>query len=77
MLSFVYRRQRRLDALGFDQKGAIYQAIDKAYCALHELHMKLHYESCGRGVGRTSDEQPEELKGPTDKAQTPPNRQGT
>jgi hypothetical protein len=36
----------------------IYRAIDKAYCAMHELHMTLHYESCGRGVGRVSQEQP-------------------
>ena len=47
-----------LDALGFDEKGAIYQVIDKAYCAMHDLHMKLHYESCGHGVGRAEEGQP-------------------
>jgi len=53
MLHFLHRCRRRLDALGFDEKGAIYRAIDKAYCAMHELHMTLHYESCDRG-GRES-----------------------
>jgi len=71
MLSFLYRCRRRLDVLGFDQKGAIYQTIDKAYCAMHDLHMKLHYESCGRGVGRASEERPG-LTPPTDQAQGPP-----
>jgi len=56
MLHFLYRCRQRLDALGFDDKGVIYRAIDKAYCAIHELHMTLHYESCGRGVGRGSAE---------------------
>ena len=58
MLHFLHRCRRRVDALGFDEKGGIYQAIDKAYCAMHELHMKLHYESCGHGVGRAEEGQP-------------------
>jgi hypothetical protein len=59
MLHFLFRCRRRLDALGFDEKSAIYQAIDKAYCAMHDLHMKLHYESCGHGVGKPPDERPD------------------
>jgi hypothetical protein len=58
MLHFLHRCRRRLDTLGFDSRGPIYQVIDKAYCAMHDLHMKLHYESCGRGVGRASHERP-------------------
>ena len=57
----VYGRRNRLRRCGiagsFDANGAIYQVIDKACCAVHDLQMKLHYESCGRGVGRPSDEQ--------------------
>jgi hypothetical protein len=75
MLHFFYRCRRRLDARGFDQKSAIYQAIDKAYCAMHELHMTLHYESCGRGVGRTSEERLGR-PGSTDKVPDPPNHPG-
>jgi hypothetical protein len=73
MLHFLYRCRRRLDARGFDNKGAIYQVIDKAYCAMYEMHMTLHYESCGHGVGRTSAER-QELSDPTDRAQAPPSR---
>jgi hypothetical protein len=53
--------------------GAIYQAVNKAYCASHELHMKLHYESCGHGVGRPSGERAG-LTDPTDQALVPPSR---
>ena len=75
MLHFLYRCRRRIDALGFDDKGAIYRAIDKAYCAMHELHTTLHYESCGRGVGRATGEQ-SEIVPPGDPAQAPPDRPG-
>jgi hypothetical protein len=75
MLHSLYRCRRRLDALGFDDKGVIYRSIDKAYCAMHELHMTLRYESCGRGVGRASDERPRST--PTaNKAQTLPTDPG-
>ncbi len=73
MLSFLHRCLRRLDARGFDEKGAIYQAIDKAYCAIHKLHIELHYDACGHGVGETSVERPG-IKPPTGQAQPPPNR---
>jgi hypothetical protein len=71
LLLFLLRCRQRLDVLGFDQKGAVYQAIDKAHSAVHGLFVTLHYESCGRGVGRPSEEQG--LTPPTDQAQSPPN----
>jgi hypothetical protein len=37
--------------------------------------MTLHYEACGRGVGKSSDERPE-VTHPTDQAQPPANRSG-
>jgi hypothetical protein len=55
MLYFLFRCRRRLDARGFDQKSAIYQAVDKAYSAMHELHITLHYHACGRGVWRREE----------------------
>jgi hypothetical protein len=73
MLHFLLRCRRRLDVLGFDPNGAIYQTIDKAYCAMHALHMTLHYEACGHGVGKPSEDRPG-LTPPTDQAQDPPNR---
>jgi hypothetical protein len=75
MLHFLLRCRRRLDALGFEPKSPIFQAIDKAYCAVHDLHMKLHYESCGRGVGRASEARPQ-LSDPRDEASAPPSRPG-
>jgi hypothetical protein len=71
MLHFLHRCRQRLDALGFDSKGAIYQAFDRAYCALYSLHMTLHYESCAHGVGRPSDERPGATP-PSDQAQEAP-----
>jgi hypothetical protein len=75
MVSFLHRCLRRLDARGFDDKGVIYQAIDKAYCALHKLHIELHYESCGHGVGETSEERSGIIPD-TDRVQAPPNNPG-
>jgi hypothetical protein len=51
ILYVLFRCWRRLDACGFDQKSAIYQAVGKAYSAMHELHISLHYHWCGRGFG--------------------------
>ena len=59
--------------LGFDEKGEIYQTIDKAYSAMHGLFVTLHYEACGRGVGKPSEDRPG-LTLPTDQAQEPPTR---
>ena len=52
MLEFIFRCRHRLKALGFDQDGTIYRAIDKAYSALNDLHVTLHRQSRGRGVGK-------------------------
>jgi hypothetical protein len=71
MLRFLFKCRRRLDALGFEEKSAIYVAIDTAYFAMHDLHMKLHYESCGHGVWNSSDEQ-SGANTPTDQPQGPP-----
>jgi hypothetical protein len=75
MLHFLYKCRRRLDALGIDAKGPIYEVIDKAFCATHELHITLHYESCGRGVGKASDKQPD-LTPPAEQAKSRPDRPG-
>jgi hypothetical protein len=65
MLHFLHRCRQRLDALGYDQRSAIYQAIDKAYGAVFDLHTTLHYASCGRGVGKPPDEPPAEPTEPS------------
>jgi hypothetical protein len=57
MLHFLLRCRRRLDARGFDPKGALYQTIDKAYSALPALHVQLHYLSGSHGVGELPEQE--------------------
>ena len=68
MLSFLYGCRRRLEALGFDQNSALFRAVDKAYSAMHGLHVDLHYESCKSGVYRPSDDRLEVTPGEQDQA---------
>jgi hypothetical protein len=75
MLDFLHKCRRRLDARGFDPNGPIYQAIDKAYCAVHSLHVTLHYESCSHGVAR-ADEKHTEPESRTDQVHEPPKGAG-
>jgi hypothetical protein len=56
MLRFLFRCRKRLDARGFDPKSKLYKAVANAYEAMHSLHVELHYESVGQGVGRPRNE---------------------
>jgi hypothetical protein len=53
ILRFLRRCRLRLDARGFDPRSPFYLALDKAYCAVHSLSVKLHYASIGHGVGES------------------------
>jgi hypothetical protein len=57
MLRFLLLCRKRLDARGFDPNGKLYRAVSTAYDAMYHLHMELHYESCGRGMGRPPKEE--------------------
>ena len=57
MLRFLLLCRKRLEAREFDQDGKLYQAVAKAHDAMLGLHMELHYEACGRGVGRPPKEE--------------------
>jgi hypothetical protein len=76
MLHFLHKCRRRLDTRGFDPRGPIYQAIEKAYSAVYSLHTSLHYESCTRGVG-VPEAKATDLGTPADPAQGPANDPGT
>jgi hypothetical protein len=76
MLYFLLRCRRRLDMLGFDQSGVIFRAVDKAHSAMQDLFVTLHYESCGRGVGRPSQENPG-VGSIKDPIQAPPRHPGS
>ena len=56
MIGFLYRCKRRLEAKGFDQNRKLYRLDDKAYDAMHSLHLDLHYIACERGVGRRDED---------------------
>jgi hypothetical protein len=73
MLGFLYRCKRRLEAKAFDKQSKLFRLVEKAYDAMHSLHLELHYISCGRGVGRSNDDRPG-LTPPTDHAQAQPNQ---
>ncbi len=73
MLGFLYRCKRRLEAKAFDHNSKLFRVVDKAYDAMHSLHLELHYISCGRGVGRPNEDRPG-LTPPTDQAQAQPDR---
>jgi hypothetical protein len=75
MLNFVGRCRRRLERLGFDQNGALFRAVAKAYDALFALHVELHYASCTSGVYKADQDQPD-VKA-TDQAQVPPSHSET
>jgi hypothetical protein len=59
MLHFLLKCRRRLEALNFNDKSVIFQAVDKARSATCNLHVELIYISCARGVGKASGVQPE------------------
>jgi hypothetical protein len=51
MLRFLSRCLRRLEALRFDQRSGLYRDVMNARDAVCALHVGLHYESIGHGVG--------------------------
>jgi hypothetical protein len=57
MLRLLCRCRTRLEALGFDPESRLYMTVAKAHDALVSLHMELHYESIGHGVGKPPTEE--------------------
>ena len=56
MLRFLLFCKRQRDIRGVDPNGSLYRLANKAYDAIHALHIELHYQACGHGVGRSSSE---------------------
>ena len=55
---YLYKLRQRMVARGFTSSDPLYRATDCAYDAAQELTMKLHYLSCGSGVGKSAKEGP-------------------
>jgi hypothetical protein len=56
MLGFLLRCERRLETKRFDQNSKLFRLVDKAYDAMHSLHLELHYISCKCGVERRDED---------------------
>ncbi len=48
---YLYKMQIRMEKTGFPATDELFQATRRAYDAVQELCMKLHYLSCKSGVG--------------------------
>lgn len=53
-LAYAARLRRRLELLRLPPDDTLVVAVTRAYHALHELHVRLHYLGCRHGVGETS-----------------------
>jgi hypothetical protein len=42
---------KRMEQLGFTHSDPLYAAVCRAYDAMHELNVEIHYLSCESGVG--------------------------
>jgi hypothetical protein len=49
-LGYLSRLRARMQKVGFIPSDPLYQLVDRAYDAVHELRIKLHYLTC-EGTG--------------------------
>jgi hypothetical protein len=54
--NYLFRLRRRMEQLGFTVHDPLFAAVTRAYNAMHELNVEIHYLSCESGVGRSSSE---------------------
>ena len=52
MLGYLSRLKRRMSYRGFLHGDELMQAVVRAEAAMHELHVVVHYLSCGDSAGR-------------------------
>jgi hypothetical protein len=55
-LAFLGRLRQRMEHRGFPPDDELYCSVAKAYLAMQELHVRLHYQSCEHGVGKSAAE---------------------
>jgi hypothetical protein len=52
MLGYLNRLKRRMEKRRFPSDDKLFQTVLRAYDAIHELNVHVHYLSCESGVGR-------------------------
>jgi hypothetical protein len=52
MLGYLNRLKKRMEARRFPSDDRQFQTVLRAYDAIHELNVHVHYLSCESGVGR-------------------------
>jgi hypothetical protein len=52
MLGYLNRLKRRMEKRRFPADDKLFQTVLRAYDAIHELNVHVHYLSCESGVGR-------------------------
>ena len=52
MLSYLGRLKQRMHKRRFPNNDRLFLTVVKAYDAIHQLNVHLHYLSCSSGVGR-------------------------
>jgi hypothetical protein len=55
MVRFLFACRRRMAQLRFAEDGPMFQTVEAACCALHELRVALHCASVGREIGRPDE----------------------
>ena len=56
MLGYLNRLKHRMRRRGFLADDPLLAAVCRAENAMHELHVQVHYLTCGDRVGRRRDE---------------------
>jgi hypothetical protein len=52
MLGYLIRLKKRMEKRRFPSDDGLFQTVLRAYDAIHELNVHVHYLSCESGVGR-------------------------
>jgi hypothetical protein len=60
-LRYLGRLRERLNVMGFPPTDPLFLSVTKAYHAVHDLSVRMHYLSVASGVGRP--ERPESASG--------------
>jgi hypothetical protein len=58
MLGYLNRLKHRMRRTGFPPDDPLLATVCRAENAMHELHVQIHYLTCGDSVGRRPSDKP-------------------